>query len=432
MISHYNVGGGTIRRCPDPNDSMAPKLRARECYAHWEATADIMLTRSQIPHMMTQLYFHEDDVLLIGASHNRLRSNLDCRCDVTQITKHLLDFRCLRPVGTSRSSRVEDADTIQAHIGASGIQVGYQRAYKLRAAQTWKQAMVESWENSPERRNPWILRHFCGVEVSMCTRNARRICLVEILQTQTIRNFMKPYTWKTKHCQDSFSSALNSEDLSTLPRLILDEEDPERRREYGSALSTCFKALFITGLDDNAQFSMLWSPEPGSEYVAILMRSEHTWTGLLKDSVYSCTFAVLNNSCLLSSYSDGRVCRSFGETTGYSLLETNIVVNERITPEGIRKRQTHKTWDVSKISPGHTFALGDQGKLVVMAPLSRSTLMTYWRPHRSERLHGLKEMVNEVILGKEAGIYHREYNQTEPVDRRPIPVLVVSEQREPC
>ena len=41
-------------------------------------------------------------------------------------------------------------------------------------------------------------------------------------------------------------------------------------------------------------------------------------------------------------------------------------------------------------------------------------------------------MVNEVILGKEGGIYHHEYNRIEPVDMLPIPVLVVSEQYEPC
>ena len=434
-INHYNVGGGTISRCPDPNDMMAPQLRAREVYAHWETTAERIFTGSQIPpgdDMSTQLYFQEDDILLIGASRNNLRSNPDCRCDLTQITKRLLEFRCLRPVGTSKSGRVQDADTVQAHIGATGVQVGYQRTYKLRAAQTWKQALVESWENSPERRNPWILQQRCGAEVSACTRNARRIRLIELLRTQTMRNFLKFYTWRAGDYQNSFNSALDSKDLSSLSRLILDEKDSEKRREYGSALSVCFKILSATGLDDNAELSLLWSPDPGSEYLATLLRSEHTWTGFLKDTVHSCTFAVLDNRCLVSTYSDGRVCRSFGEITGYSIFETNLIVNERIIPEGIRRRQTHKTWDVSKISAGHSFALGDQGKLVIMAPLSRSTLLTYWRPHRSELLHELKEKVNEVILGKEAGIYHREYNQTEPVDIRPIPVLVVSEQREPC
>ena len=352
---------------------------------------------------MTQLFFHEDDVLLIGAGRNRLHSNPDCHQDLAQIAKRLLEFGCLRPVGTSNSSRVQDADTVQAQIGGNGVQVGYQRAYKLRAAQTWKQALVESWENSPERRNPWILQQRCGAEISVCMRSARRVRLIEIMRTQTMRNFLKFYTWTIENCQSSFNAALNGEDLSSLSRLSIGEKNSERRREYGNALSTCFKVLSATGLGDNAELSLLWSPEPGSEYLATLSRSEHTWTGFLKDSVRSCTFAVLDNRCLISTYSDGRVCRSFGETAGYSIFKTNLVVNEHIMPAGIRKRQNHNTWDVSKISAGYSFSLGDQGKLVVMAPLSRSTLLTYWRPHRFEGLHDLKEKINEK-LGKQAGI----------------------------
>lgn len=309
--------------------------------------------------------------------------------------------------------------------------MGYQRSYKLRTTRTWKQALLESWENSPERRNPWVLQHHCGVEISMCTRNSRRIRLIEVLRTQTMRNFMTLYSWTTKDCQDSFHRALDSEDLSALSRLILDEKVPERRSEYGSALSTCFKALSTTGLCDNAELSSFWAPQPGSEYLVLLLRSEHTWTGFLKDSSFSSTFAVLENKCLRSTY-DGRECRSLDipKSTGCSVFETNIVVNGRIMPDGIRRRRD-KTWDVSKLSPGYSFALGDQGKLITMEPLSRSVLLLYWRPHKSERLHEIKEKVNEVI-GREAGIYHREYNQSEPVDTRPIPVLVISEQREPC
>ena len=432
-IMQYNVGGGSITRWPVENGVMTP-LRATEVYSHWEPTVERAYTGSQLPaetEFSTDLYFGESDLLLVGASATKLRYNPECRCDASKIIKHFQNAGCLQPIGTSKSSRVRDAETIQVQIGGSGVNVGYQRSFKLRTARTWKQALLESWENSPERRNPWILQHRCGAEVSMCTRNSRRIRLIELLRTQTMRNFMSLYSWKTKHCQDSFHNALNNKNLSALSRLILNEEDSERRGEFGSALSTCFRALSATGLCGNAELSLLWSPKPCYEYSAKLSRSEHTWTGLLKDSLHSCTLGVLEKGCLVSTYSDGRDCESLEmpNLTGYSMFETNIIVNERILPDGIRRRR-NETWDVSKISPGCSFPLGDQGKLVVMAPLSHSTLLTYWRPHRFELLHDIKEAVNEVILGREAGIYHREYYQTEPFKLRPITVLVVSEGQE--
>ena len=117
------------------------------------------------------------------------------------------------------------------------------------------------------------------------------------------------------------------------------------------------------------------------------------------------------------------------DLTGYSVFETNIIVNERILPDGIRRRRI-ESWDVSKIPPGCSFPFGDQGGLVVMAPLSHSTLVTYWRSHRFELMREMKEAANEVILRREAGLYHREYYQTEPFDIRSIAILVVSERRE--
>ena len=302
-IVKYNVGGGSITPWPVERDEMGPPLREGEVYSHWELTVERAVTGSQQSleiQVATQLCFDEDDILLIGGSSSRLWCNPECRCEVAKMCERLRNSTCLQPAGTSKSSRVQDAETVQVQLGGSGVQVGYQRSFKLRTGQTWKQAILESWENSPERRNPWLLQEQCGAEISMCTRNSRRIRLIEVLRTQTMRNFMKLYTWRTEQCRDSYHKALNSEDLSALSILMIDEKDPERRGEYGSALSTCFKALSATGLCDNSELSLFWAPEPGLEYLAMLLRSEHTWTGFLKDSVYSCTFAVLENKCLIS------------------------------------------------------------------------------------------------------------------------------------
>ena len=125
----------------------------------------------------------------------------------------------------------------------------------------------------------------------MCARNSRRIRLIELLRAQTMCNSMSLFLSKTKHCQDSFHNALDSKDLSALSRLVLDEEDSERRGEFGSALSTCFRVLSATGRCGNAELSLLWSSELCYEYLVILLRSEHTWTGFLKDFSLSCTLS---------------------------------------------------------------------------------------------------------------------------------------------
>jgi hypothetical protein len=62
--------------------------------------------------------------------------------------------------------------------------------YKRRKGQNIKDTLVERWRNT-KNRNPGKLEAFYGVEVSLCTHNARRRRLLELLNSTTMRKYLK-------------------------------------------------------------------------------------------------------------------------------------------------------------------------------------------------------------------------------------------------
>jgi hypothetical protein len=64
------------------------------------------------------------------------------------------------------------------------VSVADAMTYKRRAGQSMKDVLVERWRNGV--RNISDLEIYGGVEVSLCTRNARRRRIRQILATQTM------------------------------------------------------------------------------------------------------------------------------------------------------------------------------------------------------------------------------------------------------
>ena len=118
---------------------------------------------------------HEDDRLLIGASHEE---NPDCNYIVADFA---LDKRGnLQPLEI-RSEEWKNDNRI-LNVGVSKYLVasvtGTQRFV---SATTLKQLIIDRWTNEPQKANPATFYQLLGVEVSHYTGNARRVPLKELI-----------------------------------------------------------------------------------------------------------------------------------------------------------------------------------------------------------------------------------------------------------
>jgi hypothetical protein len=174
---------------------------------------------------------------------------------LSRIKTQLDDQGALCIPKTFRARRYIDSQAVQVSGTACGIIFGTGIiTYKRRVSHTMKDALVERW-----RHNLWSpldLEAFSGVEVSFCTRNARRRRLKHLLASQTMRNY--PHTnsfhWESEACEYAYFKALGSPKL--FRRFWKDHK--EWQSNVGNAISICLDALKETGIDkDSGELSAL-------------------------------------------------------------------------------------------------------------------------------------------------------------------------------
>jgi hypothetical protein len=205
--------------------------------------------------------------------------------------------------------------------------------YKRRKGQNIKDTLVERWRNT-KNRNPGKLEAFYGVEVSLCTHNARRRRLLELLNSTTMRKYLKGmrkctqakteltpqiigihFDWISDECESAYFDSLSSR--RTFRKFWNTRRD--WRQSAGEAISVCLDRLEFTGIDeDNGELRAFWADtfdkdeySPTEEWLVKLIRKEHTWTRFLRDSPEALTMAVMDSKCLdfndLAGY--GRRCQ---------------------------------------------------------------------------------------------------------------------------
>lgn len=238
----------------------------------------------------------------------------------------------LRPPNTFRSRRYIDSHAVQVQGSAMGfLSASGTVTYKRQRGQTMKGALVERWKHN--LRNPMDLEAFSGVEVSLCTRNARRRRLLHLLGSPTMHNYLGgiSFSWISESCEYAYLKALRSPKHF---RRFWKGLTSEHLDNVGDAISKCLDALEETGMDDDSrEIRGLWvesfdtegdsdgesgngsdrgeksTPPPYTavtqaytnffeELVVTLYRSEHTWAGFLEDSEESLTMAILGTNCL--------------------------------------------------------------------------------------------------------------------------------------
>lgn len=179
-IIRYNVGNGMIlpwQHSTTNRKESVQEIQSNEIFCHW--ISDVESKTALYMEGPSEETLSPVDILLIGANV-QLGVNPDCKCPLGPVKQRLRDSGCLHEAGTIAKSHYKDADTVQFQVGWSGVTAGIQRSYKLRE-RTWKQSLVERWKSDPEGRNPRVLEYRIGVEVSVCTQNARRRRLITML-----------------------------------------------------------------------------------------------------------------------------------------------------------------------------------------------------------------------------------------------------------
>jgi hypothetical protein len=198
-IERLDIGNGSIMPwASDPDldlDLGAPNPDAGEVYCHWiprKKWNSEFIKQHQAG--LERKHFLDTDRLLIGARERGLLVNNDCKLTVAclrNIKSTLLDESALQRPGTDRPRRYVDSYALQVQGSIlSAVSGAATVTYKRRNGQNMKDTLVERWRNT-KNRNPGELEAFCGIEVSLCTQNARRRRLLDLLNSTTMRKYLK-------------------------------------------------------------------------------------------------------------------------------------------------------------------------------------------------------------------------------------------------
>ena len=270
--------------------------------------------------------------LLIGQDlPSGLKQRVSCQM---HLEKGLQGF-ALQTVGTLAPHKYIDSMTGQLGLGQWGLSANWSTQIKTNPGILAKESYLQRWKLEPEFRNPRMLLLWYGVELSLCTRNARRCRVIDLLRSHVIIQYLETM-YKPQASLASFMPTLLAALKSTNPDdfLILYDAHPEWRREIGTVVVRCLDLLKDTGvnyLGDLVAFAFLEELDD-SEQLAVIPKATCTWIGLLKDTFDMATFAVVSPSCLEFRGAPGQRCRRKGQNCkSKSVLETSYVPAERLS-----------------------------------------------------------------------------------------------------
>lgn len=343
----------------------------------------------------------------------------------------------------SKSYRFVDSHQSSLVIGSHGLQAGRSKVFKDMKGESLKKALLAIWENEPALREPREFESFWGVAVSLCTMNARRVRIVELLGEKSVTCLLRRFQWSDldadgySYRRYSFLEAVCSNDPCALGNLW--DDNPTWQEELGKALLICFRILFKTGYDDDRnEFHILWLPSGCRGLRRVTLRpTDQSWIKCLKDTTYSMTVAVIVEDSLGNIPSCKRNRPRWFEEP--SVLETALCLNSTIDLiRDIRKargcpedahwipRTDAKTWkhvwDVSRLARGESLWLSSENRLKVLRPLSDWHLLLE------------VDIVKRVLFREMLGIgpserpSHWEYTSEEETDAdiQPIPIHIIS------
>lgn len=352
------------------------------------------------------LRFRHSDRLLIGArTHSPKLRRRSCRCSPSpaEIEGKLNRKGVIHRLGTCRPYRYCHSQQIGGTVGSHAT-ITANHTYMIDPGQSLSQILLTSWENDPHMRHTSELEDYCGLIVSACTFNALRVRYVDLLNTPTMRRYLKVYQWKVEVCKSEFFRALDSDRPRALTTLW--ETHPEWREEVGDVLMLCIKVLSRTGYDPRRnELEVLWICEGQPFQWGVSLRAnEHNWIGSLRHEQCSMAVAVLIEDSLYTKRSHSRLC---GDDSKHTVLETAYTINENAkgyrdlriihsheaaetVPWRIPDKAWEQVWSVKNVPTvfdgklGRDFPVRGGSRLSAIKRLTKTHLLTRWSPQHFE------------------------------------------------
>ncbi|CZR58627.1 uncharacterized protein PAC_08519 [Phialocephala subalpina] len=419
----YVVGSGSIVRW-SYDVTKSPELRD-EIFCHWVCNQDLENDEPYISHRKASfpnVAFDGTERLLIGASWYM---NPRCSNPISAVRTQLQEAGRLCMVGTSKPYHYNDSNQYQLQLGYSGVNASATRQYKRIPGQSLKEILIELWAMEPEIRDPRLLEDLHGVEISMCTYNAQRVSLSQILRLQCMHHLLRDFTWRDPDYRTEHFLTL--EDILR-PKRLLDAQFKER---FDYAVMLGLKMLSKTGVDreDNLRvfLSSAYTPKPE---LATMVPKEHSWIGFLRDTMTECAMVAFGDACLGFDCDSGITCGY--SKPGCSALRSAIIPHSStVAPlrqekpgessENIQPK--NQSWNVSSIEIGKDFSLGERGRLRLKSNLNGRALLVGWSSQSMK-------MIFKGKLSRE--LVHREYTEinhnVEEEVAPPVPIFVISDK----
>ncbi|KAF8846649.1 hypothetical protein BDZ45DRAFT_812167 [Acephala macrosclerotiorum] len=351
-----------------------------ETFCHWICNQELEDGEHDIPGRESNLLyipFDGTEKLLIGASWHL---NPRCSSPISAFRTRLQEAGRLCMIGTSKPYHYNDSNQYQLQVGYSG------------------EILIKLWAMEPEIRDPRLLEDLHGVEISMCTYNAQRVSLSQILRLGCMHHLLRDFNWRDPDYRTEHFLTLED---TLRPKRLLDAQFKDR---FDYAVMLGLKILSRTGVDreDNLRVFLSSACTPKPE-LATMVPKEHTWIGLLKDTMTDCAMVAFGDGCLGFDSDAGITCGYKGHSNS--------------------TQSANQGWDVSNIEIGKTFSLGERGKLRLISNLNGRGLLVGWSSQSMKILF-------KGRLGRE--LVHREYteinhNEEEGVPS-PVPIFVISDK----
>lgn len=199
-------------------------------------------------------------------AHSQLTLNEDCESSSNSFGRR--NTHRFHQMGTHRAHYVPQQ--LQLNFAAGQyVTGGVGKVWKRRPQSTYKERLLEycSTPSNPEAHMDPILQLRVGLEVSMCTGNARRISLWDALVLSNRRGLC------------TLQNAYKAGDLFTL--------------------STYMTRISKTGFNEVDRLQLFWPFEHGLPHVVDVSDSMPTWSRILKDTETSACFATLSSRCMI-------------------------------------------------------------------------------------------------------------------------------------
>ena len=383
----YRLPGGYLGQA---KNQVSPRSDEQPCHFSTDPSEfDVRSTEnSRVP---TTLY------LLIGHS---LPSGLVKRESCRMPIERGLQGFALQSVGTLAPHKYIDSMTGQLGLSQWGLSANWSTQIKTNPGILAKESYLQRWKLEPEFRNPRMLLLWYGVELSLCTRNAKRCRIIDLLRSHMIIQYLeaiyRPQIGSDSHVPAMFAALKSSNPFDFL---TLYDTYPEWRKELGMVVSRCLDLLKNTGvgkIGDLAAFAFLEKFDD-SEQLAIIPKKTCTWIGLLKDTFDMATFAVVSTNCLEYLGAPGQRCRRKGQNRkSKSVLETSYIPAERLSVQKL----------FQTMQPSDRLKMKSSGKFKIKQRASnRAVLFGTWDALRYQLLPStFKELYQEKRQDEEQAI----------------------------